>query len=146
MKRKVDWDEEEPRIKDVLNTLSQAVSRKRASELLHNMAASKDILLWTPRWQLLRHQWIIPVTNTPELVEYVLLTQNDDVAKLHALNTFPEGLAELSLRDRRSKGKGEGEFAPRARTFFSQTCCNHPSTDCDTVARHRCRCAFSSTF
>jgi len=58
MKRKVDWeeeeqseredysdeesDEEEPRIKDVLDNLSQAVSssRKRASELLHSMATS----------------------------------------------------------------------------------------------------------
>ena len=62
MKRKIDWDEEEesgqenstssdeendseePRINDVLNNLSQAVSRKYASELLHSMATSKDIL------------------------------------------------------------------------------------------------------
>ena len=36
----------EPR--DVLSHLSQAVSGKRASELLHSMAASKDILFWTP--------------------------------------------------------------------------------------------------
>ena len=61
MKRKVDWeeeeqseredysdeesDEEEPRIKDVLDNLSQAVSssRKRASELLHSMATSWKI-------------------------------------------------------------------------------------------------------
>jgi len=72
MKRKVDWeeqeqseredysdkegDEEEPRIKDVLDNLSQSVSRKRASELLHSMATSKDVLFWTPRGQLLRHQ------------------------------------------------------------------------------------------
>ena len=87
MKRKVDWDEEEqsekedhsdedsdeeePRIKDVLDNLSQAVSRKRASEMLHSMAISKDILFWTPHGQLLRHQRIIPVTNISELVEYV---------------------------------------------------------------------------
>ena len=87
MKRKVDWheeeqseredysdedsdEEEEPRIKDVLDNLSQAVSRKCASELLHSMATSKDILFWTPRGQLLRHQQIIPVTNISELVEY----------------------------------------------------------------------------
>ena len=63
MKRKVDWDEEEqsdhedanasendesdneePRIKDVLENLSQTVCRKRASDLLHSMATSKDIL------------------------------------------------------------------------------------------------------
>ena len=78
MKRKVDWDDEEneesrmklpeeaseteasdeedssdkePRIKDVLENLSQTVSRKRASDMLHSMAASKDILFWTPRGQ-----------------------------------------------------------------------------------------------
>ena len=89
MKRKVDWeeveqseredysdeesDEEEPRIKGVLGNVSQAVSRKRASELLHSMATSKDILFWTPRGQLLRLQRLIPVTNISELVEYVLL-------------------------------------------------------------------------
>ena len=33
-------DDEEPRIKNVLSHLSQAVSVKRASELLHSMAAS----------------------------------------------------------------------------------------------------------
>ena len=75
MKRKVDWDDEEneessmelseetseteafdeeessdeePRIKDVLENFSQTVSRKRASDLLNSMAASKDILFWTP--------------------------------------------------------------------------------------------------
>ncbi|KAL9976508.1 hypothetical protein ACROYT_G013817 [Oculina patagonica] len=62
-------DDEEPRIKDVLNNLSQAVSRKYASELLHSMATSKDILFWTPRGQLLRNQRIIPVTNISELVD-----------------------------------------------------------------------------
>ena len=78
MKRKADWDEEEesdyegtsasendesdneePRIKDVLEGLSQLVSRQKASDLLHSMAASKDILFWTPRKQLLRNQRII---------------------------------------------------------------------------------------
>ena len=68
MKRKVDWDEEEesdyedsnaseneesnneePRIKEVLEGLSQLVSRQMASDLLHSMAASKDVLFWTPR-------------------------------------------------------------------------------------------------
>ena len=56
-------DKEEPRIKDVLEGLSQLVSRQKASGLLHFMAASKDILFWTPRGQLLRNQRIIPVTN-----------------------------------------------------------------------------------
>ena len=79
MKRKVDWEEEkqreredysdeesveeEPRIKDVLDNLSQAVSRKRASDLLHSMATSKDILFWTPRGQLLGHQRLFPVAK-----------------------------------------------------------------------------------
>ena len=54
---------EEPRIKDVLSHLSRAVSVKRASDLLHSMAASKDILFWTPRGQLLQNTRIIPVTN-----------------------------------------------------------------------------------
>ena len=89
MKRKVDWDEEEdsdhedtnasendesdneePRIKDVLEGLSShLVSRQKASDLLHSMVASKDILFWTSRGQLLRNQRIIPVTNISELVE-----------------------------------------------------------------------------
>ena len=46
-------EDEEPRIKDVLSHLSRAVSEKHASDLLHSMAASKDILFWTPRGQLL---------------------------------------------------------------------------------------------
>ena len=80
MKRKIDLVEEkhdsqheesesdesedvEPRIKDVLSHLSWAVSEKRASDLLHRIAASKDILFWTPRGQLLQNTRIIPVTN-----------------------------------------------------------------------------------
>ena len=113
MKRKVDWDEEEesfyentnaseneesdneePRVKDVLEGLSQLVSRQNASDLLHSMAASKDILFWTPRGQLLRNQRIIPVTNISELVEYVLLLHND------ILKTFIDGLAELGINKR----------------------------------------------
>ena len=61
------------------------------------MAASKDILFWTPRGQLLRNQRIIPVTNISELVEYVLLPHDDEVIKPRALNTFLEGLAELGV-------------------------------------------------
>ncbi|CAH3029221.1 unnamed protein product, partial [Porites evermanni] len=76
---------EEPRIKDVLSHLSQAVSEKRASDLLHSMAASKDILFWTPSGQLLRNKHTIPVTNIAELVEYVLLS------------TFLDGLTELGI-------------------------------------------------
>ena len=106
MKRMVDWDDEEngesdmepfeeagetdvsddeqsndeePRIKDVLENLSKTVSRERASDLLHSMAA------WTPRGQLLRNNRIIPVTNIAELVEYILLPHNNEVIKPRAL-------------------------------------------------------------
>ena len=57
------------------------------------MAPSKDILIRTPRGQLL----IIPVTNIAELLEYVLLPHNDDVTKSRALNTFQDGLVELGI-------------------------------------------------
>ena len=97
MKRKVDWeeeeqgerkdyfveesDEEEPRIKDVLDNFSQAVAQYSNFQ--------RYIFFWTPRGQLLRHQHLIPVTNISELVEYVLLPHNSDVAKLRAPNIFP---------------------------------------------------------
>ena len=90
-------EDEEPRMKDVLSHLSQAVSVKRTSKLLHSMATSRDILFWTPRGQLLRNKRIIPVTNIAELLEYVLLPRNDDVTKPRALNAFLDGLAELGI-------------------------------------------------
>ena len=123
MKRKVDWDEEDesgqeestssdeenaiekPRISNVLNNLSPAVSRKYASELLHSMSASKDILFWTPRGELLRNQRRIPVTNVSELVEYVLLPHNTDVTRPRALNTFLDGLTQLGVDKRLIKNK-----------------------------------------
>ena len=37
-----DSDDEEPRIKDVLSNLSQAVSKKRASDLLHKIRPVRD--------------------------------------------------------------------------------------------------------
>ena len=73
------------------------MSEKRASDLLHSMAASKDILFWTSRRQLLRNKRIIPVTNIAELVEFVLLPHNDDVTKPSALNTFLDGLAAFEV-------------------------------------------------
>ena len=90
-------EDEEPRIKDILSHLSRAVSEKRASDFLHSMAASKDILFWTPSGQLLRNKRTIPVTNTAELVEYVLLPHNNEVTKPRAQNTFLDGLAELGI-------------------------------------------------
>ena len=80
-------EDEEPRIKDVLNNLSEAVSKKGTSNLLHSMTTSRDILFWTPRGQLLRNNRTILVTNIAELVEYVLLPYNEDVTKPRALNT-----------------------------------------------------------
>ena len=47
-------EDEEPRIKDVLSNRSNAVSKERASDLLHSMATSRDILFWAHRGQLLR--------------------------------------------------------------------------------------------
>ena len=73
------------------------MSEKHASDLLHSMAASKDILFWTPSGQLLRNKRTIPVTNIAELVEYVLLPHNNEVTKPCALNTFLDGLAELGI-------------------------------------------------
>ena len=67
---------------------------------LQSMAASKDILIWTPRGQILRKNRVIPLTNITELVEYILLPHNDDVIKPTALNTFLDGLAELEVDKR----------------------------------------------
>ena len=64
-------ESEEPRMKVVSNNLSEAVSRMRASDLLHSMATSRDILFWTLRGKLLRNNRIIAVTNIAQLVEYV---------------------------------------------------------------------------
>ena len=90
-------EDEEPRIKDVLSHLSRAVPEQRASDLLHSMAASKDILFWTPSGQLLRNKRTIPVTNIAELVQYVSLPHNNEVTKPLALNTFLDGLPELGI-------------------------------------------------
>ena len=90
-------EDEEPRIKDVLSHLFRAVPEKRASDLLHSMAPSKDILFWTPSGQLQRNKGTIPVINIAELVEYMLLPHNNDVTKTRALNTFLDGLAELGI-------------------------------------------------
>ena len=91
-------EDEEPRIKDVLNNLSEAVSKKGAFDSLHSMATSTDSPFWTPRGgQLLRNNRTIPVTNIAELAEYVLLPYNEDVTKPRVLNTFLDGLAEVGI-------------------------------------------------
>ena len=90
-------EDEEPRIKDDLSNVSQAVPKERVSGLLHSIVISRDILFWTLRGQLLRNKSIILVTNIAELVGYVLLPHNDDVSKLGSLNTFLDGRAELGV-------------------------------------------------
>ena len=77
-------DDEEPIIQLVLQELPGSVSQQYASDLLHSMATSKNILFWTPRGELIRNQRRIPVTSISELVEYVLLPFNSDVRKPRA--------------------------------------------------------------
>ena len=79
-----------------MSHLSRAVPEKRASDL-HSMAASKDILFWTPSGQLLRNKRTITVTNIAELADYVLLPHNNEVTKPRALNMFLDGLTELGI-------------------------------------------------
>ena len=45
------------------------------------------------------------MTNISELVEYVLLPQNSDVAKPLVLSTFLDGLTELGVAKRLIKNK-----------------------------------------
>ena len=98
-------DDEEPIIQLVLQELPGSVSQQHASDLLHSMAASKDILFWTPRGELLRNQRRIPETSISELLEYLLLPFNNDVTKPRALNSFLEGLAELGINKKWIKNK-----------------------------------------
>ena len=107
-----------------MSHLSRAVPEKRASDLLHSMAASKDILFWTPSGQLLRDKRTIPVTNIAELDEHVLLPHNNGVIKPHALNTFLDGLAELGIDKGLIKNKTllsdliERKKATKSRKYF----------------------------
>ncbi|KXJ09859.1 hypothetical protein AC249_AIPGENE20523 [Exaiptasia diaphana] len=98
-------DDEEPIILLVLQELPGSVSQQHASDLLHSMAASKDILFWTPRGELLRNQRRIPKTSISELLEHLLLPFSNDVRKPRALNSFLEGLAELGINKKWIKNK-----------------------------------------
>ena len=84
------------------------------------MAASKDILFWTPRGQLLRKNRLIPVTNIAELVEYVLVPRNDEVIKPRALNTFLDCLAEVGVDKRLIKKQEDFELFTRKRKSLSR--------------------------
>ena len=61
----------EQTMKNLLSSLSKAVSKEHAFDFLYSLAASRDSLLWPLRRQLLRNKRIIPVTNITELVECV---------------------------------------------------------------------------
>ena len=72
--------------------------KEHAFDFLYGRAASRDILFWPPREQLLRNKPIIPVTNITELVECVqrqFLDRNGYVTKPRALNVFIDELAEF---------------------------------------------------
>ena len=43
-------EDEEPRIKDVLSKVSQAVPKERVSGLLHSIVTSRDILFSGSQW------------------------------------------------------------------------------------------------
>ena len=59
-------------MKNLLSSFSQAVCKEQAFDFLYSLAASRDILFWPLRGQLLRNKRIIPVTNITELVDCVL--------------------------------------------------------------------------
>jgi rubrerythrin len=98
-------DDEEPRIKMVLEDLPESVSQKDASELLHSMASSRNILFWTPGDELLRNQRRIPRTNIVELIEYALLPFNKDIPEPRGLKSFVEGLAKLGINKKGIKNE-----------------------------------------
>ena len=100
-----DDDGEEPMIKLVLQDLPGSVSEKDASELLHSMAVSKNILFWTPGDVLLRNQRRIPRTNIADLIEYVLLPYSKDIPEPRGLKSFVEGLAELGINKKEIKNE-----------------------------------------
>ncbi len=97
--------EEEPRIQDVLKQLSGAVHNENARNLLHSMAASKDILFWSPNGDLIRHKRRIPNTSIADLLEFVILPHSKDISPPKAIRSFLEGLADLRVNKRWIKNK-----------------------------------------
>ena len=86
------WSEE-PQIRTILVELSKKIPSKKVIDFLHSLATYKNILLWTPKGEMIYHDRRIPVTNIAQLIEYVLLPYSQDVVKPRALNTVLEGLA-----------------------------------------------------
>ena len=58
-------EDEEPGIKDVLSHLSLAAPEKRAFDLLHSTAASKDILFWNPADNYFEIKALFPSQTSP---------------------------------------------------------------------------------
>lgn len=81
----------------MVDELSKSIPRQRALNLLHSMAASKEILYWNSHGEMTYHQRRIPVTSINELMEYSLLPYNPDVRAPRGLKTFTNGLIELGI-------------------------------------------------
>ena len=72
-------EQEEPQIWNILVELSKKISSQKAIDFLHSLATSKNIFFWTPKGEMVYHDRRIPVTNTAQLIEYVLLPYNQHV-------------------------------------------------------------------
>ena len=94
-----------PMFTNILNKLSKAVDKKDASDLLHSIAASRGILFWTEKGELLHHDRRIPVTSVAKLVEYILLPYNSEINRPRGLNTFIDGIAEIGINKKLVKNK-----------------------------------------
>ena len=90
---------------NILNKLSKAVDKKDASDLLHSIAASRGILFWTEKGELLHNDRRIPVTSVAKLVEYILLPYNSEINRPRGLNTFIDGIAEIGINKKLVKNK-----------------------------------------
>ena len=89
------FDDED--IEQVLQDLSQSISKDKALDFLHSLAASKNILYWNSHNEMTYHQRRIPVTNIIELIEYVMQPLNLDVKVPRGLKTFTQGLSEVGI-------------------------------------------------
>ncbi|XP_031555636.1 acidic leucine-rich nuclear phosphoprotein 32 family member B-like [Actinia tenebrosa] len=69
-------------IDQMVQHLAKKLPREKALNLLHSMAASKDILYWNSHGEMTFHQRRVPLTNMIELIEYALLPYNLDVRTL----------------------------------------------------------------
>ena len=68
-----------------------------ASDMLHMMATSKDIIFWDQRGQLTYHGRTIPGSSVAKLLDYVLLPEEEDIGQPRGLQAFLKGLAELKI-------------------------------------------------